>query len=109
VAVLNGIGGGAVFSTSASATAIHPAWRSTATFHVIAAGFGWTSSSSQADRDNFRAFIKGQYLALDSKFSHGLGAYINESDKDDPAWPSIFWGSNYAKLLEVKRIQLVFF
>jgi hypothetical protein len=31
------------------------------------------------------------------------GAYINEADAYEPNWQQAFWGSNYERLLEIKR------
>jgi hypothetical protein len=31
------------------------------------------------------------------------GAYINEADPYEPNWQQAFWGSNYERLLEIKR------
>lgn len=38
-----------------------------------------------------------QSLAPDS------GAYINEADPSDPNWQPNYYGSNYARLLEIKK------
>jgi FAD/FMN-containing dehydrogenase len=35
--------------------------------------------------------------------SPGGGTYANEADPDTPDWQHAFWGSNYERLLEIKR------
>ena len=32
-----------------------------------------------------------------------MGAYVNEADPNEPDFQHAFWGSNYERLLEVKR------
>jgi FAD/FMN-containing dehydrogenase len=32
------------------------------------------------------------------------GSYVNETDYFEPNWQVAFWGENYPKLLEIKRI-----
>ena len=31
------------------------------------------------------------------------GAYLNESDRDEPEWQQAWWGENYERLLRLKR------
>jgi hypothetical protein len=33
----------------------------------------------------------------------GGGTYVNEANPYEPNWEEAFWGSNYEKLLKVKR------
>ncbi|KAF2713177.1 hypothetical protein K504DRAFT_398174 [Pleomassaria siparia CBS 279.74] len=33
----------------------------------------------------------------------GSGSYINEGDAQDPSWKSAFFGSNYERLLAIKK------
>ena len=42
--------------------------------------------------------LKG--LVLDGEV---MGAYLNEADGAEPEFQEAFWGSNYGRLLEVKR------
>jgi len=44
-----------------------------------------------------------QYTSLLRAVSPGAGAYINEADPGEPEWQQAFFGSNYARLLEVKQ------
>lgn len=37
------------------------------------------------------------------KIAPGAGAYVNESDYFQLDWQRAFWGTNYPKLLEIKR------
>ncbi|KAH8915545.1 FAD-binding domain-containing protein [Atractiella rhizophila] len=102
VASINLVANGAVKSVSASDTAIHPAWRTTADWHYIVSGTGWTSSATQDDRNAFINKIRTQTATLDANFN-GLGSYLNEADAFDPEFPDVFWGSNYPNLLSIKK------
>ena len=31
------------------------------------------------------------------------GAYINEADPNEPNWQEAFWGTNYPRLLDIKK------
>jgi Berberine and berberine like len=31
------------------------------------------------------------------------GAYVNEADVNEPKWQQVFWGSNYERLVDIKR------
>ena len=37
------------------------------------------------------------------KIAPGAGAYVSESDYFQVKWQRAFWGTNYPKLLEIKR------
>jgi hypothetical protein len=37
------------------------------------------------------------------KITPGSGAYMNEADARSPTWKEDFFGSNYGRLLEIKR------
>ncbi|KAF2420354.1 hypothetical protein EJ08DRAFT_598434, partial [Tothia fuscella] len=73
------VGGGEVMKRSPTETSVHPSWRK-------------TYVSIWSDKD-VNAFID---------LSPGMGAYINEASYNATNWQETFWGSNYAKLSEVK-------
>ncbi|KAJ6497792.1 hypothetical protein C8R45DRAFT_984262 [Mycena sanguinolenta] len=98
--IFNLLAGGAVSEVSPTATSVNPGWRK-ALHHVIFAT-GWTSSTPLAVRDVLRQNLTAQ-TALLEPFNDGLGAYLNEADRNDPDWPHSFWGDNYERLLEMKR------
>ncbi|KAF7375909.1 FAD-binding domain-containing protein [Mycena sanguinolenta] len=98
--IFNLLAGGAVSEVSPTATSVNPGWRK-ALHHVIFAT-GWTSSTPLAIRDDLRQTLTAQ-TALLEPFNDGLGAYLNEADRNDPDWPQSFWGANYERLLEMKH------
>jgi len=98
--IFNLLAGGAVSKVSPNATSVNPGWRKA--LHLVIFASGWTSSTPLAIRDELRQTLTGQ-TSLFEPFSEGLGAYLNEADRNDPDWPQSFWGDNYERLLEMKR------
>ncbi|KAJ6530311.1 hypothetical protein B0H19DRAFT_1384769 [Mycena capillaripes] len=90
--IFNLMAGGAVAKVPANATSVNPGWRKA--LHLVILGSGWTSSTPLATRDEIRQTLTAQ-TSLFEPFSDGLGAYLNEADRNDPDWPQSFWGDNY--------------
>lgn len=44
-----------------------------------------------------------RHMALLRAASPGAGSYLNEGDPGEPEWQQAFFGSNYARLLGVKK------
>ncbi|KAF8170321.1 hypothetical protein K438DRAFT_1614262 [Mycena galopus ATCC 62051] len=98
--VFNLLAGGAVSKVSPTATSVNPGWRKA--LHLVILASGWTSSTPLSTQDTLRQTLTTQ-TSLFEPFSEGLGAYLNEADRNDPDWPQSFWGDNYERLLEMKR------
>lgn len=88
-------------------TSMNPAVMDAAALVIIgAAGPGFPGvaghepdrEASHRRRDASRAAM--QFL-LDA--TPGAGSYVNETDYFEPDWQSAFWGSNYPRLLAIKR------
>lgn len=101
----NMIGGGAVAENRESVdSAVHPAWR-TALLHMMIVR-GWAPGTPKSRQRDIQEevtrvqvpLLKG--LVLDGEV---MGAYLNEADGAEPEFQEAFWGSNYGRLLEVKR------
>ncbi|KAK4124879.1 FAD-binding domain-containing protein [Parathielavia appendiculata] len=79
--------------------AVLPAWRK-AYVHATT-GLNATPldpASALATREQIRMNVEGlRQLAPD------MGAYVNEADYEEPNWQHEFWGSNYKRLLQIKR------
>ncbi|CEL58396.1 hypothetical protein RSOLAG1IB_08503 [Rhizoctonia solani AG-1 IB] len=89
-----------VEKTQQGESSVTPAWRD-AVWHALAgAKWPWDGSVNQAKA----AYEKASY-AIDPlrKLTPGGGAYQNEADVYEPDFTQSFWGSNYAKLLEIKN------
>ncbi|KAJ7350517.1 hypothetical protein DFH08DRAFT_861660 [Mycena albidolilacea] len=98
--IFNLLAGGAVSKVSPHATSVNPGWRKA--LHLVIFASGWTSSTPLSIRDTLRQTLTAQ-TSLFEPFSEGLGAYLNEADRNDPDWPLSFWGDNYEHLLEMKH------
>ncbi|KAL7816041.1 hypothetical protein V8C44DRAFT_307463 [Trichoderma aethiopicum] len=79
--------------------AVNPAWRN-AYLHTL---------TSQSFRPFNKTAEKDAIATLDSEFqplrdlTPKSGAYINEAFPFEKNWQETFWGSNYARLLRIKR------
>ncbi|KAJ7573870.1 hypothetical protein C8J56DRAFT_980674 [Mycena floridula] len=98
--IFNLLAGGAVAKILPNATSVNPGWRKA--LHLVIFASGWTSSTPLDVRDEIRQTVTAQ-TSLFEPFSEGLGAYLNEANRNDPDWPQSFWGENYPRLLEIKK------
>lgn len=101
----NIIGGGAMAENRGRIdSAVHPAWR-TALSHMMIVR-GWAPGTPASRQREIQREVTGvqvpllKGLALDGEV---MGAYLNEADGAEPDFQEAFWGSNYEKLLGVKR------
>ncbi|KAF2094169.1 FAD-binding domain-containing protein [Rhizodiscina lignyota] len=81
-------------------TSVNPAWYSTA-MHFIA-GPGWPPGTPQALTDALQEGARNG-LAKVANVLDVQAAYTNEADWAEPNWQSVFYGSNYNKLLQIKQ------
>lgn len=80
--------------------AVNPAWRS-AVLHAILIGPqppGLTAEEARREEEDIQV-----YMDMWREVSPGAGAYMNEGDPGEPGWKQAFFGSNYERLLEIKR------
>ncbi|KAH7414292.1 hypothetical protein DE146DRAFT_30974 [Phaeosphaeria sp. MPI-PUGE-AT-0046c] len=81
--------------------AIHPTWRNASSFvitNVIVTGT--ESWAAKKERENFNTNVVGKALR---DASPGGASYVNEGDLNEPNWQEAYWGSKYARLLEVRK------
>lgn len=83
-----------------SHTGVNPAWRGSL-WEVIYVGF-WIAGTPQATQNAITTTISQAMLPL-KHITPGGGCYMNEADWTEPDWQQTFFGSNYGRLLEVKR------
>ncbi|KAG8815883.1 hypothetical protein FRC17_000558 [Serendipita sp. 399] len=98
--ILHLVAGGKVSTVSPSATAVHPSWRR-ALHHIVLAA-GWDTDTSFTERNIRRKGLTAMTQAFGALVP-GFGAYTNEADINEPKWRDVFWGSNYPRLLSIKR------
>lgn len=69
---------------------------------ILVTGTSWTplDNAEKAKVIPKLTYTTVQYLR---NLDPDSGAYINEADKYEPNWQKTFWGSNYERLLQIKR------
>ncbi|KAF2733568.1 hypothetical protein EJ04DRAFT_553251 [Polyplosphaeria fusca] len=83
-----------------SKTGVNPMWRD-AMWEVIMGGI-WTSNLAPAVRTQIQNTISASIQPLKA-ITPGGGCYLNEGDWTEENWQQTFFGSNYNRLLEVKK------
>jgi FAD/FMN-containing dehydrogenase len=81
--------------------AVLPQWRDAVVMssYVIPYSFDVPFSDMLADQD----YITNTVLPVIESATPGAGAYINEADFQQENWQEVFYGSNYPKLLAIKK------
>ncbi|KAH8921048.1 FAD-binding domain-containing protein [Atractiella rhizophila] len=95
-----GVAGGAVANSHAPSMALNPAWR-TALSHIL-----WETRWAAGSTKDQQAVARAAGVAQLNNFTNILGsnaAYVNEAATDDDAWPTNYWGSQYSKILALKK------
>ncbi|RPA72268.1 FAD binding domain-containing protein [Ascobolus immersus RN42] len=96
------VSGGAVAKNVNLDTALNPAWRKAA-IHVIAP-LTWTDDDEMTweKREAILREMREQHKELKA-LEPDMGAYGNEADFGETDWQKSFWGTNYERLLKVKK------
>ncbi|KAH8895310.1 FAD-binding domain-containing protein [Thozetella sp. PMI_491] len=80
--------------------AVHPAWRTTTLFAQMANP--WVEGASvETIANNSKALVG--FIQPWRDVTPGSGAYLNEGDINEPNWQDAFYGSNYPRLLALKK------
>ncbi|KAI0698162.1 hypothetical protein BC835DRAFT_1405494 [Cytidiella melzeri] len=96
------VGGGAVAGVAKDATAITPAFRDTISDMTITCPFNETNSASDLAASKQACHDQLKPLRDLSPVPFG-GQYLNEGDLLEEDWQEAQWGSNYARLLAIKK------
>lgn len=86
---------------SAATTSIHPAWRSAIVHATLTLPWSFTSPWSEAIETQNK--MTDVIIPLVEAATPGSGSYANEADFRQPNFQATFWGSNYNKLLSIKK------
>ncbi|KAI1757844.1 putative 6-hydroxy-D-nicotine oxidase [Xylaria castorea] len=81
--------------------AANPAWRENLFFVIV--GSGWTDTSTPAEIEAANQAITWNAGAKLRSISQGSGSYLNEADIAEPDFQQSFWGTNYDRLLAIKK------
>ncbi|KAJ4382486.1 hypothetical protein N0V85_008591 [Neurospora sp. IMI 360204] len=82
-------------------SAVNPVWRETVMHADL---FGTTILATWTAEEVAAAHKRLQgYMDAIREATPGGGSYVNEADLEEPDWQHAFWGSNYEKLVGVKR------
>ena len=81
--------------------AVLPAWRDAAIHMQISTS--WNFSLGFDEMAAREARITNELVPAVEAVTPDSGAYLNEGDPHQPNWQATFYGSNYQKLLRVKR------
>jgi hypothetical protein len=81
--------------------AVHPKWRNASSFSITMVSVEGNAplAQKQAAQDRLTNVVD---KALRDASPNGA-AYVNEGNLEEPNWQEAFWGSNYPRLLELKK------
>ena len=82
-------------------SALNPSWRRALGEIVIPVG--WDDNTPPEVQDILAKALTEFYVPLLAAVDPTMGAYTNEADANEPQWQTVFWGTNYPRLLEVKN------
>ncbi|KAH7096013.1 hypothetical protein FB567DRAFT_432188 [Paraphoma chrysanthemicola] len=81
--------------------AIHPTWRNASSFVITNVLMSGTESwAVKKEREAFNTNVLGKRLR---DVSPGGASYVNEGDLYEPNWQQTYWGSNYARLFQLRQ------
>ncbi|RMD44018.1 hypothetical protein DV735_g1054, partial [Chaetothyriales sp. CBS 134920] len=81
--------------------AIPPAWREAILGYEITAG--WNYTAPFAENALLQQRMTTEAVPALEQVTPGSGAYLNEANFQQPDWQHAFYGSNYARLLQIKQ------
>lgn len=82
-------------------SAANPAWREAAWFTII--GSVWAPDATPAEIEAANKKLTQDWMERFRQVSPGSGGYGNEGDVMEPNFGQAFFGSNYPRLLEIKK------
>lgn len=82
-------------------SAANPAWRDVMMFNII--GVSWDAETPQDEIDDINENLTNELNQRLIDISPGSGGYLNEGDVMDPDFAQSFYGSNYERLLAIKK------
>ena len=86
---------------SEKTTSVHPAWRKAIVHATLTLPWNFTAPWSEAFQTQRK--MTNEIMPMVEAATPGSGSYVNEADFRQPNFQSVFWGSNYQKLLAIKK------
>ncbi|KAF2084760.1 FAD/FMN-containing isoamyl alcohol oxidase MreA [Saccharata proteae CBS 121410] len=96
------VGPSVVANDTLRSNSVNPAWRTTLIDSVITTP--WNFSAPISEMLEWQTRMTDEFVPLLEALTPGGGCYSNEGDFRQPDWQRVFYGGNYARLREAKRL-----
>ncbi|KAF2226022.1 FAD binding domain-containing protein [Elsinoe ampelina] len=100
--LLAGSAGNYAAPAGAAPNAVLPAWRKASIQLQLITG--WNSTAPWATMEAAQKKMTDEFMPLIEGVTPGSGAYLNEADWRQKNWQDAFFGSNYDRLLKIKKV-----
>ncbi|KAI3547335.1 FAD binding domain-containing protein [Colletotrichum abscissum] len=80
---------------------VHPAWRKAVMQLQLITN--WDNAAPWADMEASQKRMTEEFMPWITAVTPGSASYMNEADFRQPDWQNAFFGTNYAKLLTIKK------
>ncbi|KAF6765686.1 hypothetical protein DFP72DRAFT_1058249 [Ephemerocybe angulata] len=87
--------------TSSALAVQHPAWRDAASFSISSVNLA--AQAMRAQKQEAQTQLTNSVDAPLRAASPNGAAYVNEGNLEEPDWQKAYWGSNYPRLLELRK------
>ncbi|KAJ9614419.1 hypothetical protein H2200_002555 [Cladophialophora chaetospira] len=94
---------GKVNSARRNETSVHPTWRDSRA--VMSFGTDWEDDAPEAEKQQKRLQLVEMSKRWATIAGPEGGSYINEANPFEPNWEQVFWGSNYDRLVKIKKAR----
>jgi len=82
-------------------SSLNPSWRQALGQNVV--HVDWSDQASFSEQQQLQTYLTDVMMPQLAAVEPNMGAYTNEANANEPDWQSVFWGSNYPGLLQVKN------
>ncbi|KIX03880.1 uncharacterized protein Z518_07433 [Rhinocladiella mackenziei CBS 650.93] len=92
---------GKVNSAERNNTSVHPIWREGRA--IMSFGTDWEDTAPEAEKHQKRLLLVDMSKRWSKIAGPNEGTYVNEANPFEPNWQKVFWGSNYERLMKIKK------
>lgn len=82
-------------------SALNPSWRRA--LGEIVVPIGWKDDTPVVVQNMLMKVLTNVAMPILAAVEPNMGAYTNEADPNEPKWQTVFWGTNYPRLLWIKN------